>query len=307
MARFTAGFGGVLLLIFFGISSASARMYYLPDYQNGMFSKRVNENSQGDKTVFSPDPRSCDDYFGFLSAGSKGNMDCGIVKYFPQIGNCYANCSCNRTTYPYNSSNCSFELVGGSCTDTYGNSYYKECIDPCASVTGKDCGGLLCKETFEAEGCERECKECYLSACDYPENANYPLKETCKYGCDTTGTVQGCNTKCYVCSSCEPKDCSGYGLDSCPDNADCESCDIGCGQGTKYKIKNCDSGYYQNGNSCVECDYNGHDLPSCPYDNICTKESCGGITKHKIAQCTRGEYDEDYFICGNQLCTWGAF
>ena len=307
MAKITAGFGGVLLLICFGISSASARMYYLPDYQNGMFSKRVNDTSQNDKPVFSPDPRSCDDYFGFLSAGSKGNMDCGIVKYFPQIGTCYSNCSCNRSKYPYNSSNCSFELSGGSCSDLYGNTYYSECLDPCADFENVNCNGLRCKETFGADGCDSKCKECYDSACDYPENADYPLKDSCEYGCDTTGTVEGCDTKCYVCSSCAPKDCSGYGLDACPNNATCESCDIGCGQGIKYKISSCNTGYTQSGNSCVLCDYGDYTLTLCPYSGICAEYSCGGVTKYKISQCARGSYDRDNFICGNQLCTWNAF
>ena len=52
MARFTAGFWGCLLLIGLGISSASARMYYLPDYQNATFPKRVNDTSK-EETIYS--------------------------------------------------------------------------------------------------------------------------------------------------------------------------------------------------------------------------------------------------------------
>ncbi|MBQ9731992.1 MAG: BspA family leucine-rich repeat surface protein, partial [Alphaproteobacteria bacterium] len=38
---------------------------------------------------------TCSDYFGFLSAYDKGNMNCGIVKHFPQIGYCYSDCGCD--------------------------------------------------------------------------------------------------------------------------------------------------------------------------------------------------------------------
>ena len=304
MARFTAGFWGCLLLIGLGISSASARMYYLPDYQNSTFPKRVNDFSSADKPVFSPNLRSCSDYSGFLSATDKGNMDCEIVKYFPQIGTCYSDCKCNTDKFPYDSANCSYELRGSGCTDTNGNSYYEDCVDPCAPFTDIDCNGLRCKETYIADGCDIKCKVCYESACDYPENADYPLKENCEYGCDTTGTVEGCDTKCKVCATCVPNDCSGYELDSCPDNATCESCDIGCNQGTKYKISACASGYEQSGNSCIVCDYGDFTLSKCPSNGACTSTSCGGITKYKFAQCKIGYYDRDNFICGNQLCNW---
>ena len=43
--------------------------------------------------------------------------------------------------------------------------------------------------------------------------------------------------------------CEGYTLSSCPAHASCLTCfDI---SGTKYKIKSCDSGYYNTGKSCV--------------------------------------------------------
>ena len=148
MARFTAGFWGCLLLIGLGISSASARMYYLPDYQNSTFPKRVNDFSSADKPVFSPNLRSCSDYSGFLSATDKGNMDCEIVKYFPQIGTCYSDCKCNTDKFPYDDYNCSGTKApsGDECND--GTIHYKECIDACDLVDGLTCS-YGCKTTYE--------------------------------------------------------------------------------------------------------------------------------------------------------------
>ena len=80
-----------------------------------------------------------------------------------------------------------------------------------------------------------------------------------------TKTVELCEGQAYLTCpfdesqvycpfDCEPKDCSGYGLDSCPDNATCESCDIGCEQGNKYKVTKCQLGYYWQNGVCTKID-----------------------------------------------------
>ena len=236
MARFTAIVGVLLLL--FGIDTVSARSYFLPDYQSGTFPKRVNDTSKEGKPVFSPDPRTCSDYFGFLSAYDKGNMNCGIVKHFPQIGYCYSDCGCDLDDYPYTSSNCEFELRGEVCTDTGGNKYYTSCVDPCEPFEDKDCNGFRCKETYEDEGCTDKCKVCYLNSCDYEENLSYPLESDCLLGCDPSGKIEGCSTRCKVCETCSYE---GHSLEVCPASNTCSS--KTCHGVTKYKITGCAVNY----------------------------------------------------------------
>ena len=79
MARFAAVLG--VWALFLGLSSVSAKMYFLPDYQNGMYAKRVNVSSNPSSST--PTLRSCDDYPGFISEVEKGDLDCSIIKYVP--------------------------------------------------------------------------------------------------------------------------------------------------------------------------------------------------------------------------------
>ena len=247
MARISVVLGAVV--VFLCTSFASARMYFLPDYQNGAYLKRVNDKSHADNSVFTPDLRSCADYSGFLSATNKGNMDCSIVKTFPDVGTCYSGCVCNSATYPYTSANCNYVLRGSTCIDTLNVTHYSECYNPCDGLIDNDCGSYRCEVTYASEGCSSKCKTCFTDTCDYPENADFPLKADCEYGCDTQGTIDGCSTKCYVCRTCVPNDCSAYTLSKCPDNGVCDSCEIGCGDSTvKYKFAQCNLGFYDKDN-----------------------------------------------------------
>ncbi|MBE6453177.1 MAG: hypothetical protein E7012_06805 [Alphaproteobacteria bacterium] len=253
MARISVVLGAVIVILC--TSFASARMYFLPDYQNGAYLKRVNDKLHADRPVFTPDLRSCADYFGFLSVVDKGNMDCSIVKTFPHTGTCYSGCVCNSETYPYTSANCEHELKGGTCTDTTGKIHYERCYNPCEGLVDNDCGSYRCKTTYSSVGCDDFCKECYLNSCDYPENADFPLKADCEYGCDVQGTVEGCNSKCYNCKICIPQDCSAYPLSKCPENTICESCVVGCNDNaTHYVALGCEINYFDiDAYWCSEC------------------------------------------------------
>ena len=243
MARISVVLGAVVVILCTG--SADARMYFLPDYQNGAYLKRVNDNSNSDDPVSTPDLRSCAVYSGFLSAEQKGNMECNIVKTFPDIGTCYSECECNPEVYPFNSSNCSYNLEGDTCIDTLEVEYYSNCHNPCDDFVDNNCGSYRCKVTYASDGCSTKCKTCYSNTCDYPENSGYPLKADCQYGCDAQGVLSGCATKCYACQTCAPNDCSGYSLSSCPANGVCESCSVGCGDSTvKYRFAQCNLGFY---------------------------------------------------------------
>jgi len=142
----------------------------------------------------------------------------------------------------------------------------------CDGLANMDCGTFRCKETYATDGCDEFCKICYTDTCDYPENADYPLKANCEYGCDDQGTIEGCDTRCHACTSCVPNDCSGYNLNDCPDHGICNSCSTGCGTDTvKYKIKYpyCEDGYDYNSGVCrPDCDKYDNCFPyiECTYD-----------------------------------------
>lgn len=241
-------FGVILLgLLLISVNSASAKMHFLPDYQNGLFSERVNDYRDKSGTLPStPSPRSCSDYSGFISADKKGNMTCSVIKYFPQIGNCYSDCKCDAAIYKYTSANCS-SLSGDICTDLSGNTYYSGCDDKCNGITGKDCGSFRCKKYYS--DCSSECETCYTDTCDYPENSSYPLESSCDYGCDTRGHIEGCDKRCYACGTCQANNCSEYTLTTCPDNATCDNCIKGCGDTTVYyKFTQCNVSFYDRDN-----------------------------------------------------------
>ena len=325
MARISVVLGAVIVILC--TSLASARMYFLPDYQNGAYLKRVSDGS-----VSTPNLRSCADYSGFLSATDKGNMDCSIVKTFPQVGTCYSDCFCNTSKYPYTKDNCKGTYIpqGESCVDD--KEYYTSCHNQCDDVTNKTCT-YGCQATYSA--CPSKCQTCYT------DNCRNRTAQTCAVSCSVY--YSDCSSKCQTCcdfgsyplSACPSKAncgnyvCGGatrykinscaqgyyqsgnsciacsygeYGLANCPTNATCAN--YACGGITKYKLTSCNSSYYQSGNSCVACNFSSYPLSSCPANATCGNTTCGGVTKYKFTQCVLGYYDKSSFICGSQLCYW---
>ncbi|MBQ9732460.1 MAG: leucine-rich repeat protein, partial [Alphaproteobacteria bacterium] len=72
-------------------------------------------------------------------------------------------------------------------------------------------------------------------------------------GCDSYW--QDCASKCEVGKTCVPTDCSAYTLTSCPANATCTNCTVGCGDSTvKYKVTKCSLDYYLQNGVCTKID-----------------------------------------------------
>ncbi|MBQ9731819.1 MAG: hypothetical protein IJV97_01870, partial [Alphaproteobacteria bacterium] len=183
--------------------------------------------------------------------------------------------------------------------------------------------------TFEAEGCPTECKECYTDNCH-----NRTSVEPCDYGCESyfsdcsskcqkcyadncrnrtdNATDLGCDSywqdcasKCEVGKTCVPTDCSAYTLTSCPANATCTNCTVGCGNSTKkYKLSSCNNGYEKSGNTCQACDFGDYNLDSCPNAGSCSNITCGNVKKYKLNYCTT-----DFQIIDNTCvrCEWGSY
>ena len=147
MARISVILGAVMVILCLNI--VQARMYFLPDYQNGTYLKRSNDSALG-QSISSSGPKSCADLSGFISADQKGNMDCNIVKSLPGVGVCYSDCYCNTSTYKYSTSNCSYTLTGDTCvSDKF---YYTECRKGCEHVTHQSC----------SYGCQATHPECSI-------------------------------------------------------------------------------------------------------------------------------------------------
>lgn len=257
-------FLSVLLLI--TMSTAVAKVYWLPDYLN------ENEDRNDNRTNIAEDKPSsglsCATY-GFLSASEISGMECEQER-IASIGVCYKNCVCNRTNFPYSSDNCKGNYApsgtscqgeyfseclcsdrfkydssncnngympsGASCSDNVGTKY-EECVDVCVKYEElpdvSDCP-YGCEEVVGE--CNSKCSECYADNCrNRPDNIT-------DYGCQKYW--QDCSSKCETGKTCTPTDCSGYTLSSCPANASCESCTPGCGDDTpRYKYAQCNNGY----------------------------------------------------------------
>lgn len=122
----------------------------------------------------------------------------------------YRECKCNTTTYPYTTSNCTYDLSGSSCVDSSGTRYSKCTQDPCNKA----------------------------------QSENVCVKN-CDYGC--ARTYSGCSDCCTECKTCVPTDCEGLGYSlACPSNAVCnDTCNPGCeDERTFFKPTGCATGYF---------------------------------------------------------------
>ena len=267
-------------------SSLYAKMWLLPDYQGKKFFPKRNNDPRDDMAAGKDKGAfKCGNYAGMIALSDlSSDYKCtnsysapqGCCKEwvckedrFPETeSSCrsagkiadettactgssgarrYRSCKCDTSTYPHTSSACIAELSGTSCEDNYGTHYEKCITDWCDNpeYVDMDCGEYRCKETYDK--CDSKCEVCYADTCDYPENASYPLKGECDYGCDTQGTIDGCEKRCKNCRSCTITDCASMGYtQSCPANSICnDTCVPNSCEGTVYyKATACETNYY---------------------------------------------------------------
>ena len=263
----------IVSILLLNASNLFAKVYWLPDYL-GDNTNRSNGLEDNPQNGVVDKERGCPN--GWLDAAQKGDMICDLMGNYPWVGYCYSNCKCKLDKYPYTSDNCTGTMApsGDECND--GTVHYKECIDACETVEGVTNCPYGCKTTYAAEGCSTECKECYTDNCHnrtsvgscsygcenyfsdcsskcqkcYADNCRNRTDNATDLGCDSYW--QDCASKCEVGKTCVPTDCSAYTLTSCPANATCATCTVGCGNTTKkYKISKCNTGYTLSGSSCV--------------------------------------------------------
>ena len=233
------------------ILNASARTYYLPDYQKEfIYGKRVEQSDTGTHTT----TPTCSAYGYYSSADRPDNSDCTLVKDPIPGLKCYSCTACS-STYTYDDSNCSGDYIvsgsscggkyaecicdptkykassGGigcsnsekvdlsqSCTDkSSGETYYKCVDDPCAGLVDNTTEWGC--ESYYSQ-CPSMCEVGKLDPCEGLADNETEL------GCDKY--YDECPTKCELGKTCTPNDCTGYTLTSCPAGEECKSCTLGC-------------------------------------------------------------------------------
>ena len=151
-------------------------------------------------------------------------------------GGKYQSCVC-KSEYIYNSSNCSYprSVSGDSC-----GGKYTDCVCP----TGVDEGQYGCAEYYPSP-CSSVCKVAYSDNCHIrSDDPNIALG----YGC--MKYYDDCSSKCECAYTDMCRERTAV-ISSCPDNADC-SYYSDCS--SKISSWSCNSGYKQEGSSCVVAD-----------------------------------------------------
>ena len=175
-------------------------------------------------------------------------------------GGRYESCVC-KDMYLYNSSNCSYprSVSGDSC-----GGKYTDCVCP----TGVDEGQYGCAEYYPSP-CSSVCKVAYSDNCHIrSDDPNIALG----YGC--MKYYDDCSSKCERAYTDMCRERTAV-ISSCPDNADC-SYFSDCS--SKISSWYCNSGYKQEGSSCVSS------RPSCNIgdifytDNTCSANVVSGKT-----------------------------
>jgi len=151
-------------------------------------------------------------------------------------GGRYESCVC-KDMYLYNSSNCSYprSVSGDSC-----GGKYTDCVCP----AGVDEGKFGCAEYYPSP-CSSVCKVAYSDNCHIRrDDPNIALG----YGC--MKEYDDCSSKCERAYTDMCRERTAV-ISSCPDNADC-SYFSDCS--SKISSWSCNSGYKQEGSSCVVAD-----------------------------------------------------
>ena len=151
-------------------------------------------------------------------------------------GGRYESCVC-KDMYLYNSSNCSYprSVSGDSC-----GGKYTDCVCP----TGVDEGQYGCAEYYPSP-CSSVCKVAYSDNCHIrSDDPNIALG----YGC--MKYYDDCSSKCERAYTDMCRERTAV-ISSCPSNA---SCSYYSDCSSKISSWSCNSGYKQEGSSCVVAD-----------------------------------------------------
>ncbi len=219
----------------------------------------------------------------------------------PFLAGYYTECKClsqfNKTscTSPY--------ILGGTSCD----GKYEKCVcpatvsltyanDKCTQYCDGKCIKKSCTPTANQSNCtngtqncdngcgqntRKCCVPCTHKITSKPANSSYTYS-SCNDGSGSHQIQTGwkCNPGYHEknggCEKdCIANTCSGYTLSACPANATCSSCSkqtTTCGGGaTMYKMTGCNSGYTQEGNSCVKhCSGYTKGLTSCSNPSCCS-------------------------------------
>lgn len=289
-----------IILLSGWVNDARARIYYLPDYQNGFIFGSRDEDSDSGPHTSTP---SCSTY-GYYST-PQTNADCtrhllapGLYcyrcscssryKYSRTVrpyclspkelagGSCggkWSQCLCPASVFPYTAKNCSYDLGGGTCSDENGM-HYSACNNPCDNISevtpeeiivycpaGNGYAAGYCASYSKA--CPAKCVRAWPHCCHIRTDNKTDL------GCEKYW--DDCPRRCEVGKTCSPKDCSSYPLGTAPANASYETCTPGCGDNTpRYKLTSCNEGYYLSGQGCLP--------KSCPVGSAFNLAGCGEET-----------------------------
>ena len=201
----------VLLAItacFLAYSNASAKTWWLPDWQGGQDSRGSADGGGGDIVK---DDSDCMKHYNLYTKCPSPKLSTGVVH--PVAGmTCQKGCIC-PSEYQYTSSNCSgnYTVSGGSCDGKYNactcKSEFKYNSSNCSGeyeVSGTSCGGNYNSCTIRPE--------CTVSSM------------SCTYGCAGYNSCDRC-TSCKSNPDCDVSDKScTYGCASYNSCSKCTSC-----------------------------------------------------------------------------------
>ena len=268
----------LILAMGLGVSAfdASARTYYLPDYQDQpmRYSASRSDSISGGGTI----TPACPPEYKYTDS------DCPTTKYDrgSSCGGKYKSCTCKTSVYPTTSTStgCSAGYVvdaSASCTDKpSGETRYACKDDACYGLTSEtqcENEGKWCAAS-SISGCSAYCSEC-LEKCDYMQKYVGAVSD-CELGCAPGREIDGCAGLCDAggCKTCSP--CSAdFNLTSKPAASfiyeECTGCDsvvmykiTGCAVNYEYwcDVSNCEALGYKLNTSCgankmiVRCPYN---------------------------------------------------
>ena len=274
----------VLLAItacFLAYSNASAKTWWLPDWQGGQDSRGSADGGGGDIVK---DDSDCMKHYNLYTKCPSPKLSTGVVH--PVAGmTCQKSCYC-PSEYKYTSSNCSgkYTVSGGSC-----DGKYNACV--CKSEYSQNSSNCNGEYRPAGESCEGNYNRCEMR----PECTVSSM--SCTYGCAGYNSCDRC-TSCKSNPDCDVSDksctygCASYNscskCTSCKSNPDCSatavSCDYGCASTNSCGIctscsgnpdcnvsdKSCDCGCSST-NSCGKCT----SCKSCPPSDPCSGVSCG--------------------------------
>ena len=170
-------------------------------------------------------------------------------------GGKYQSCVC-KSEYIYNSSNCTSprSVSGASCGGKYTG---------CSCPSGVSSGSYGCEEYY-ASPCSSVCKKAYADNCRNRTAVSTP------YGCAEYWS--DCSSKCKTKYNDNCRNRSAV-ISSCPANATC-SYFSDCS--SKISSWSCNSGYKQEGSSCIPACVPEKNETGCRYGTYSCSNGCGG-------------------------------